>query len=360
MGGVSAAQGAGIEGLDELPGACGPELTALRHALVGLLGPGTRVLRFEQFESRVTRLHLETAGRRRSLIVKRLDPVVAHRNRMLTERWLPAVGLEALGPGLLASAADREGRRSWQVYEDWGDAGLDRGADRRRARAAARAIAELHLRFADHPLLGECRLWGGDLGMGFYGSNARDALRALEALGPAATLPERTEAARQRLLDQLQGLLDEEGERARALEELGGPETLVHGDLWPMNVFVLEADDGPRVRLIDWDHAAVARFPYDLSTFLIRFPIGRRPQILADYAERVADGGWRLADERALNGLFGTAERARIASHVVWPALALLRGEARLRDWALATLAEVSGWFDALEPVLPCARGAAA
>lgn len=351
---------AALVGLAALFDAGERELLALREAHARLLGPAARVTGWERLESQVARIHCESGGSRRSLVVKRLDPAVARRNRMLTQRWLPAVGLEALGPGLLASASDPEGHWNWQLYEDWGDAGLDRHPqDLRRARAAARAIAELHLRFADHPLLGECRLLGGDLGMGFYGTCARDALRALEALGPAL-VPEQSEAARQRLLAQLQRLLDEEGGRARATEELGGPETLVHGDLWPSNIFVLETADAPRVRLIDWDRAAVARFPYDLSTFLIRLPIAARPALLAEYGEAVGSRGWRLPDAGALNGLFDTAERARIASHLVWPALALLRDEAHLRDWALATLAEVSGWFDALEPVLPSARGAAA
>lgn len=354
------AEGVPLEGLGEFFAASGPELSVLRDALARVVGPASRVIGSEPFKSRVRRLQIETGGSRRSLIVKQLDPVLAHRSRMVVDRWLPAVDLAGLGPGLLASAAEPEGRCAWQVYEDWGDAGLDLCQDdRRRARAAVRAIAELHLRFADHALLGECRLWGGDLGMAFYGSNARDGLRALEALA-TVELPERGEAARQRLGARLQVLLDQERERARALEEFGGPETLVHGDLWPTNVFVLDVGARLRVRLIDWDHAAVGRFPYDLSTLLHRFPIGRRPEMLADYAEVVANRGWQLADDRALNGMFETAEWSRIASHVVWPALALLRDEAPLRSWALDALAEVNGWFDALEPLLPCERSAVA
>ena len=197
--------------------------------------------------------------------------------------------------------------------------------------------------------------------MGFYRANARDALRALECLSPAdAELPERVAVARGRLIAQLQVLLDEGSERARALEELGGPETLVHGDLWLTNIFVLEAGEQLRVRFIDWDHAGVARYPYDLSTFLLRLPIGQRLEILADYEEVVTAGGWPLPDAPALNGLFDTAERARIASHIVWPVLALLHNDVAHRIWALETLVEVSGWFDALEPVLPCERSVVA
>jgi hypothetical protein len=362
VGRVSASREGAFEGLDALFAGGGQGLSALRDALAELLGPATHLVGSERFGARVRRLHVETVGPRRSLIVKELDPVVAHRNRMLAERWLPAVGLEGLGPGLLACVADPGGRRAWQIYEDWGDGGLDRAhTDRARVRAAVRAVAELHLRFADHPLLGECRLWGGDLGMAFYAVSTRDALRALEALVPlAARLPERTAAARERLMARLQALLDEESDRTRALEELGGPETLVHGDLWTKNVFVLEAGDRLQVRLIDWDHAAVARYSYDLSTFLIRFPSAQRPAILADYEEAVGGCGWRLPGTHALNGLFDTAERARIANRVIWPALALLRNDAPLRNWALEELREVSLWFDRLAPVLPLERSAVA
>lgn len=352
--------GEGLADLEEGLDLAAPELAVLRDALARLLGPEARLVGCERLAAMVRRLRFQTGSSRRSLVVKRLDPVAAQRNRMLTERWLPAVGLEELGPGLLASAADPHARSGWQVYRDWGGPGLDGHLeDGRRPRAAARAIAELHLRFADHALLGECRCWGGDRGLGFYSSSARDALRALEALTPAvAELSDRTEAARHRLLAQLQQLLDEEGERGRALEELGGPETLVHGDLWPKNIFVLDGGDRLRVRLIDWDRAGVARFPYDLSTFLIRVPAAQRPGIFEEYRDAVGAGGWRLPEDDVLNGLFDTAERARLANLVVWSALPLLRDEEKLRAWALGTLEDASSWLDALEPVLPCERSA--
>jgi hypothetical protein len=336
----------------------GGDLPQLREALYQLLGTATRLVGGARLGPRVQRLRLETPGCQRSLIVKELDPVVGHRSRLLAERWLPAVDLESLGPGLITCVADPGGRRVWHVYEDWGDAGLDHGERSDcRVKAAVRAIAKLHLRLADHPLLGECRLSGGDLGMAFYAANARDALRALEALVSAALpLPPRVYLACERLIAQLQLMLDEESARARVLEEFGGPETLVHGDLWLSNVFVLEEFGGPRARLIDWDHVGVSRFSYDLSTFLLRLPAEERTHALMDYEEGVRAGGWRLPDPDELNALFDTAERARIASHVAWPALALLRDDASLRDWALEALPEVSRWFEDLAPVLPLAR----
>jgi hypothetical protein len=359
---VSAGNGAWLEELEEAFAAREAELPALRHALAQLLEPGARVIGCERCGPRVQRLQVESHGAQRSLVVKELDPVVAQRNRMLAERWLPAAGLEALGPGLIATAADPQGRRAWQVYEDWGDAGLDRSpGDLERVRAAVRAVAELHLRFADHALLGECRLWTRDLGMPFYSASVRDALRALGAAAPAVVeLPDPAAAARERLLSQLRLLRDQEGERARALEALGGPETLVHGDLWAENVFVRPMRGRLEVRLIDWDRVGVAPFAYDLSTLLLRLPAALRPEILAEYDAVVSLRGWRLPDAHDLNGLCDTAERARIASLAIWPALALLRREEPQRDWALGRISELCHWLDALEPLLPVARSAVA
>lgn len=339
-----------IDGLVASLGSTGWNLGPLDAALRRVLGAGARVVDREAFGARVHRLHFVVESLPRSLIVKRLDPVVAHRCRRLAESWLPAADLTSIGPGLLDHAADDEG--GWHLYADFGDAGLDRAQDdHERVQAALRAIAALHQRFANHPILGECRLWGGDLGMPFYAANARDGLRAVEALEkPDIELPDTALDGRRRLMAHLQRMLDEEDERSDRWREHGGPETLVHGDLWTKNVFVVEVGGRLEARLIDWDHVAVSRFPYDISTLLRRFPESRRAAILEAYAGAV---GWALPEVRVLNGLFDTAERARIANRALWPALSLLRAEAPLREWALTALAEVSDWFDALDGVLP-------
>ena len=93
---------------------------------------------------------------------------------------------------------------------------------------------------------------------------------------------------RERLIARLCGLLEEVRHRAQALREFGGPETLLHGDLWTTNTFVVPTAAGPQARLIDWDHAGVGRFSYDLSTFLLRFPADDRPWILEAYAAATA------------------------------------------------------------------------
>jgi thiamine kinase-like enzyme len=46
-------------------------------------------------------------------------------------------------------------------------------------------------------------------------------------------------------------------------------------------------------RLIDWDHAGVGPASYDLSTFLLRFPPGRRKAILDLYGRCLEVAGAR-------------------------------------------------------------------
>jgi len=194
--------------------------------------------------------------------------------------------------------------------------------------------------------LGEVRLHGGDLGMHFFESNVRDAIYALEAwpAGPSH------EPLRQRLLRRLDALRRELPDRRRLVEEWGGPETLLHGDLWAENVFVIPGAHDLRVRLIDWDYAGVGLSSYDISTFLLRFPSERRPSILEFYREQVEESGRELPTQDNLNALFETAEYARFANRVIWPAIALVTDKA---EWGAQALADVEEWFQQFEPVLP-------
>jgi hypothetical protein len=244
------------------------------------------------------------------------------------------------------------GRRVWHVYEDLGDWALDADNwDPEWVRVAVDLIARVHMRFADHPLLGECRQYGDDFGMSFYVANVRDAARALEALRPPVIEVTAADGAvRDRLLDRLHKHLDEQPHRAQVMAEWGGPETLLHGDLWTSNTFIRPTVLGPQALLIDWDHAGVGPISYDLSTFLYRFPPERRHRVLNLYRQAVGAAGWRLPTRPELNLLFDTAERARYANRAMWAALALLQDRA---DWGFVELAEVEQWFEALQPVLP-------
>ncbi len=345
-----------IEGLDkELQGRAQASTTELRELLEELLGehgPEARLieqqmLRSHAHLSRVFRLRFAVNGQVRSMIVKRLRPENTRRSELAAKRWLPAIGLGDHGPALLGSVPERSGVYVWHVYEDLGDHELDsRLPDQDRIKAAIKLIVQVHTRFAGHPLLGEVRMHGRELGVHFYESNVRDAIQALRAVEP----PEQYRPLHSRLMGRLYKLRDELPARARAFAECGGPETLLHGDLWPTNVFVIPTDNGFHARLIDWDLSGVGPVSYDLSTFLLRFSPYHRPWILEAYADEVSRTGWQMPPEPELNFLFETQEYARFSNRVIWPALALMREQA---SWAWDELTMVDEWFEDLKPVLP-------
>ena len=352
-----------IEGLNELlDDTSQTGLTELRAMLLEILGGSeaagrlTRQQDLSPRAARVYRLQFEIDGLARSFVVKRLRPDIAHRNYLVIKRWLPAVDLADHGPILLGVAAERNSQCVWHVYEDHGDWALDPNQPNPAAvQAAVEVIAKLHTRFAGHPLLPECRLHGGDLGAGFFSANVRDAIQCLSALQPPdVELSPNHASLRDRLLEQIHRLLDEQTQRSATLLEIGGPETLVHGDLWPTNTFVLPTTHGLEARLIDWDHAAVGSASYDLSTLLLRYPCRHRLWILELYREAVARRGWRLPPAEDLNLLFGTHEYARLANRIIWPAIALVKDHA---DWGFEELAEVERWFINFQPVFSGARG---
>lgn len=346
-----------IEDLDRLfEGSGQPGLSELRELLQDLLGGAAAQGRFlESLElkpqsKRVFRVRFAVPGRPDTVIVKRLSPTIADRIELAARRWLPAAGLGAIGPPLAGSVAARNGACVWHVYDDLGPHALDplrTGPEP--VGAAATQIARLHVLFARHPLLGEVRLRGSDLGMSFFKSNVRDATYALEAWPAGPTHA----ALRDQLLRRLDALRNEIPQREQIEAKWGGPETLLHGDLWAENVFLIPTEGGLRPRLIDWDHVGVGPFSYDLSTFLLRFPSNRRPSILDSYRSEVERHGWRLPGEGELNALFETAEYARFVNRLIWPAIALVTDHA---DWATDALAEVDGWFDEFQPVLSTAN----
>jgi thiamine kinase-like enzyme len=340
-----------------IPGTAEPGWSELCDVLEDVLynagGPGGPI-EVERLKSRVYRLRVGSDGTARSLVLKRYDPWLARRNELVVQRWLPALGLGGRCPRLLAAAAGRHGECVWHVYEDLGDGALDPARpDPWRVEAVVELIAQLHTRAASRALVPECRHFCGDLGAPFFVANVRDAIAVLEALAPPRieATPDQGEL-RGRLLTRLYRLRDELPQRVQLLEALGGPDTLLHGDLWTTNTFVARTSNGgePVARLIDWDHAAVGPVSYDLSTFLYRFAKPERWWILEVYRRAVARAGWRLPPTRELNAMFETAEYARYANRIIWPAVALLEERAA---WAFDQLAEVERWFDTVELALP-------
>lgn len=118
---------------------------------------------------------------------------------------------------------------------------------------------------------------------------------------------------------------------------------------------MIEGSTGVGARLVDWDKTGVGPFSYDVSTFLFRFPPAERPAILALYREAMGRAGWRLAESGELQLLFDTAERARFANRVIWPAQALVEHRAA---WGFPELAEVERWFETLDSISPTLMGA--
>src|ERR687888_1562175 len=150
------------EGLDALlesssqPGL--PELRAVLQEVVSGCDATARLIGQQRLKSSVYRLQFEANGGVHSLVLKRLDPSVAHHNQRVAQRWLPALGLSDSGPALRGVAAERSGRCMWHVYEDLGDRTLAANdADPRQVEAAVAVNAQLHMRSPGHPFLPEVR-----------------------------------------------------------------------------------------------------------------------------------------------------------------------------------------------------------
>ena len=316
--------------------------------------PAGALVELEHLGSRhgVRRVRAAVNGTVRSVIIKRLQPGAAERNRLVAGRWLPWLGLDGVAPTLLGASADAGGEAIWQIFEDVGGVTLaELSLDRARVSAAVDLVAELHTRAAGHPVVAECRRDGRALGMPYFTANVSDARALLDALRPPTVHPSRQQAeVRDRLRGRLDRLLAEAPRRAGLMEAEGGPDTMLHGDLFTANIIILEEADRLRVRLIDWDHAGAGPACYDLSTLLWRFGPAERHWILDRYRAVVALAGWHLPSLPVFNALCDTTERARCSDRILWPALALLHDGA---DWAWLELETIDGWFEALQPVIP-------
>ena len=329
------------------------EVIRLLSQLAGRDVTGWRIdVRELRRAARVCRVQAVAGAAAHSVIVKRLSPARAHRSRLATERWLPAIGLRGAAPALLGAVAPTGVAWVWHIYEDAGIATLhDHPADHGRTDAAVALMAALHGGGAGHPLLPECRADGQDFGIQHFLTRIGDARRLLDVLRTAEASPP---GERSHVLDGLRAHLDalaaDAPRRIRMFERSGVPETMLHGDLWTTNVVVRGDGECGAVRLIDWDRAGAGPATYDLSTFLLRLAPAERARVLAGYQAAVGRFGWRVPPVGDLNVLCDTAECGRYADRVVECAIALLQDDAA---WAHDVLAEVLRWFEALAPVIP-------
>src|SRR5436190_15928995 len=152
----------------------------VRRMLNGAAGSAP-TLDLERLKTGVYRLRIGS-GPVRTLVLKCLKPATAQTDRLVAERWLPALGLGDRCPRLLAGGAQRDRHWVWHAYEDVGDDTLRRRHEPERMDAAVRLIAELHTRAAIHPLMPEIRWRARDHGVHFVTSNLRAAIRALQAV----------------------------------------------------------------------------------------------------------------------------------------------------------------------------------
>jgi hypothetical protein len=310
-----------------------------------------QLLLHEPLKKSVHRLRFEIASGTSSVVVKRLSPGTARVNELLAERWLPAVGLARACPAVRGFVQERSGPKVWHIYEDVGGSGLDDcSTDPARVAPVVELVVDLHTRFAGHALLPQFRRQGGELGIGFFSKHVARSIKALKSIGSeGAGLSRRQAELRSRLLARVERLHEERDERVSLLEQYGGPDTLLHGDLWLSNALVAQRDDGFKATLIDWDHAGMGPITYDLSTFLYRLAPEHRDWILKLYREAATGRGWELPDDSILNVLCETAESARYACNLGDAALAAARGE----WWGFPMMEEIERWFADLEPLLP-------
>jgi aminoglycoside phosphotransferase len=300
---------------------------------------------------RVYRLWFETATGPGAVVVKRHSPRWARLNRLVAERWLPAVGLNAICPAVRGAYREPGSAAVWLLYEEVPGEGIDRQhPDPARVNAVVDLLAEVHGRFAGHALLPECLEHGDDLGIGFFGSQVARCADILGRIGSAGFRPPREQ---RELTDRLRGRLERLSRdwqhRVEASTSAERCTTLLHGDLWTTNTLVDAKNGRLEARLIDWDHAGVGPISYDISTFLYRFQAEHRPWIVARYRLAIARHGVRLPDDSTLNLLFETAEYGRYAWCLAEAATAAQRGEA----WGFEEMAEIESWFAQLERAGP-------
>ena len=327
---------------------------ALEHLLDGA-APAADAIGLERLQKGVYRVRVGGASGR-TLVIKRHTPAMAHTDRLVAERWLPALGLGDRCPRLLAAAAASDGRWVWHVYEDLSADALADHCEDPRFEAAIDLIARLHTSGIGHAVLPEVRWHARDHGARSWIASLRDGISLLEALATVRT-PARFAVARCRLLERLYWLLDAAPGQIRLTEEAGEPETLLHGDLGPKNIFVALAGDHACARLIDWDHVGVGPVSYDVSTLLYQASPDDRPWLLSRYRAALERAGHPLPEDRQLNALFYAAEIARGVSSIIWPAMALLNDGA---EWGRSGLVDIDDWFETLRPPLLDAVGSAA
>lgn len=329
-----------------------PDLRDALNKFVGWGSAGIKLIACEKIKANVFRIRFEDRAQIRSIIAKGMDALAARSVEMTANRWLPAVDLNHIGPSLLAIAPQSDDQHVWHLYRDFGPCTLNAVSPAPRQIALViDCLAKMHGRFADHPILADCRIWAANRCTNGYTTHVMDAIRSVES---CLAMTGRRSSGHGNLLDNLlrnlEDLLRDAPRREQTLIEFGGPQTLLHGDLWPSNILVYGTDHGQKARFIDWERVGVGVVSYDLSTILSRFLVELRPMILEQYRRSAEPFGINVPDVEISNLLFDTAEKARIVYCINCSALAILEGEA---EWGYVNLREQLSWLNNLNPFLP-------
>ena len=188
------------------------------------------------------RLRVVVDGWERSLIVKWSDPVVARRSRLVARRWLPAVGLER--PGAAAARRRRGARTARGHGRSTRTSPVDRCRRTNRSTARSRRRSTRSLACIRPSRSTHCSVSAacGAAIAGFTSTPPTSATPSSRFTRSTSIAAART---RSRLATRCSSACTassrQEPERAQVLAAVGGPDTLLHGDLWPTNAIVLIA-----------------------------------------------------------------------------------------------------------------------
>src|SRR2546422_10778418 len=103
------------------PGAA--EVYQRLQEMLGRAESSNGAIRLERLKQAVYRLRVGD-GPGRALVLKRHTPAIAQIDRLVAERWLPALRFGGRLPELLAASAERGGRLGWHIHEGPGSHNL--------------------------------------------------------------------------------------------------------------------------------------------------------------------------------------------------------------------------------------------
>jgi serine/threonine protein kinase len=222
-------------------------------------------------------------------------------------------------PALYASLYDEHQGHYWLFLEDLGEETL-KGGDREDWMAAVRLLARMHGTYLGREEELRALDCLGDQGTDYYHAIAGTARLHIKSSGDPKAL-----ARFDALMAPYPGLV---------AELIRQPRTLVHGDIFPDNLLL---QPGPRVRLIDWESAAIGLGVWDLVRLLDGWGTDRAYFIMA-YREEMARLTGTVPDDTAFARTLTICTILNSLWHLAWEADACR--DAEFVDWLLNELDE--------------------